>query len=145
MEPFKFKLQKVLEYKETIEEEKKEQFVIALKSLMSKEKELQDCIELKKSSSDYFCELKSSADFQSFTRYIDFLDKKIDKAKYNVEKAKEVLEIKKQDLIKSTSDRKILDKLKEQAKHDFDFENNRKEQKQNDDFALFSFIKSERR
>lgn len=145
MEPFKFKLQKVLEYKETIEEEKKEQFVLALKFLMNKEKELQACIDLKKSSNDYFSELKSSADFQSFTRYIDFLDKKIEKAKYNVEKAKEDLEGKKQDLIKSTSDRKVLDKLKEQAKHDFDFESNRKEQKQNDDFALFSFIKSERR
>lgn len=145
MEAFNFQLQRVLDYKETIEKKKKEEFVKALKYQLAQEKELSNYIDTKNASKDYFYDLKSSADFQNFSRYVEFLDKKIENAKYKVIKATEQLEIKKQELMKSTSDRKVLDKLKEKAKQDFEAENNRKEQKLNDDFALFSYVKLERR
>lgn len=145
MEAFNFQLQKVLDYKEKIEEKKKEEFVKALKLQLAQEKELKHYIDTKNASKDYFYDLKTSGDFQNFSRYIEFLDNKIEDSKYKLVKATEQLEIKKQELIKSTSDRKVLDKLKEKAKQDFDAESNRKEQKLNDDFALFSYVKLERR
>lgn len=145
MEAFNFQLQKVLDYKGKIEEKKKEEFVKALKFQLTQEKELKHYIDTKNDSMDFFYDLKSSADFQNFSRYIEFLDKKIENSKYKLVKATEQLEQKKQELIKSTSDRKVLDKLKEKAKQDFDTENNKKEQKLNDDFALFSYVKLERR
>ncbi|MDF2673263.1 MAG: fliJ [Clostridiales bacterium] len=145
MEAFNFQLQKVLDYKEKIEEKKKEEFVKALKFQLAQEKELNHYIDIKNDSKDYFYDLKTSGDFQNFSRYIEFLDKKIENAKYKLVKATEQLDIKKQELIKSTSDRKVLDKLKEKAKQDFEAESNRKEQKLNDDFALFSYVKLERR
>jgi flagellar FliJ protein len=145
MEAFNFQLQKVLDYKGKIEEKKKEEFVKALKFQLAQEKELKHYIDTKDASKNYFYDLKSSADFQNFSRYIEFLDGKIENAKYKVVKATEQLEIKKQELVKSTSDRKVLDKLKEKAKQDFEAETNRKEQKLNDDFALFSYVKLERR
>ena len=145
MEAFNFQLQKVLDYKGKIEEKKKEEFVKALKFQLAQEKELKHYIDTKNDSKEFFYNLKSSADFQNFSRYIEFLDTKIENSKYKVVKATEQLEQKKQELIKSTSDRKVLDKLKEKAKQDFEAENNRKEQKLNDDFALFSYVKLERR
>lgn len=145
MEVFNYKLQKVLDYKERIEEKKKEEFVKALKYQLLQEKELKHYIDTKNNSKDFIYDLKSSSDFQNFSRYIEFLDKKIENAKYKLAKATEQLEVKKQELIKSTSDRKVLDKLKEKARQDFEVENNRKEQKLNDDFALFSYAKIERR
>lgn len=145
MEAFNYKLQKVLDYKERIEEKKKEEFVKALKYKLAQEKELKHYIDTKNTSKDFIYDLKSSSDFQNFSRYIEFLDKKIENAKYKLAKATEQLEVKKQELIKSTSDRKVLDKLKENARQDFEVENNRKEQKLNDDFALFSYAKIERR
>lgn len=145
MEAFNYKLQKVLDYKERIEEKKKEEFVKALKYRLSQEEELQHYVDTKNASKDYIYDLKSSNDFQNFSRYVEFLDKKIENARYKLQKAEEQLEIKKLELIKSTSDRKVLDKLKEKAKQDFEAESNRKEQNLNDDFALFSYVKVERR
>lgn len=145
MEAFSYKLQKVLDYKERIEEKKKEEFVKALKAQLAQERELQHFVNTKDAANNQVSELKTINDFQNFSRYIEFLDKKIENAKYKLSKATEQLEIKKQELIKSTSDRKVLDKLKEKARQDFDAENNRKEQKLNDDFALFSYVKLERR
>lgn len=145
MEAFNYKLQKVLDYKERIEEKKKEEFVKALKAQLAQERELQHFINTKDAVNNQVSELKTINDFQNFSRYIEFLDKKIENAKYKLAKATEQLEIKKQELIKSTSDRKVLDKLKEKARQDFEAENNRKEQKLNDDFALFSYVKLERR
>lgn len=145
MEAFNYKFQKVLDYKERIEEKKKEEFVNALKYQLAMEKELQNYIDKKNALNDYVYNLKSSSDFQNFSRYSEFLDKKIENARYRVEKAEEQLKIKKQELIKSTSDRKVLDKLKEKARQDFESEINRKEQKLNDDFALFSYVNTERR
>ncbi len=145
MDAFSFRLQKVLDYKEKIEEKKKEEFVKALKHQLEMEQELQHFVDTKSSSNELIYGLKSSNDFQNFSRYIEFLDNKIENAKYKLEKATEQLELKKQELIKSTSDRKVLDKLKERAKQDFDAESNKREQKLNDDFALFSYVKLERR
>lgn len=145
MEAFNYKLQKVLDYKERIEEKKKEEFVKALRYHLAQEKELKHYVDTKNASKDYIYDLKSSNDFQNFSRYVEFLDKKIENAKYKLEKAAEQLQVKKQELIKSTSDRKVLDKLKDKARQDFEAESNMKEQKLNDDFALFSYVKVERR
>lgn len=145
MEAFSFKLQKVLDYKERIEEKKKEEFVNALKYQFAMEQELKYYIDTKGASNEFIYGLKSSNDFQNFSRYIEFLDNKIENAKYKFAKATEQLELKKQELIKSTSDRKVLDKLKERARQDFEAEINKREQKLNDDFALFSYVKLERR
>lgn len=145
MEAFSFGLQKVLDYKERIEEKKKEEFVKALRHQLEREQELQHYIDTKSASNEFIHDLKSSSDFQNFSRYIEFLNDKIENARYKLAKATEQLEVKKQELIKSTSDRKVLDKLKEKARQDFEAESNRREQKLNDDFALFSYVKLERR
>jgi flagellar FliJ protein len=65
--------------------------------------------------------------------------------KSNLENARIALDKKNKELLKSISDRKVLEKLKQKAKDEFEFEQSKKEQNMNDDFALFSYIRNEGR
>jgi len=58
-----------------------------------------------------------------------------------IKKAEDELAIKKDELTKSTADRKVIEKLKEKAKDEFNLEVGQKEQKLNDGFALFSYVR----
>lgn len=144
MDNFKFKLQKVLDYKAKLEEEKKEEFVEAQKRLLCEKKLLEELIYIKKEAQNRKFNFKHSYDFQNHARYLDHLDDKIENQKEVITAAKAQYEIKKDELIKLTSDRKVIEKLKDKARQEFEFEQNRIEQKQNDDFALFGYIRSER-
>lgn len=145
MEKFNFNLQRVLDYRIKVEDNKKEEFVISLKSYMHEEKILNVLNDKRKSMFEAVSSFKKSQEFQNYSRYMEYLNKKIESQIIVLKKAKEKLNKAKEELIKSTADRKILDKLKEKAKEEFDREENKKEQKLNDDFAMFSYLKNERR
>lgn len=141
MEKFVFKLQKVLDYKFEIEEKKKDEFAKAQKKLLSEKDKLENLIERKKSAVEDKSNYKSKLDYQLLLNYIDFMDNKIENQMAEIKKAEDELAIKKDELIKSTSDRKVIEKLKEKAKDEFDLEVGQKEQKLNDGFALFSYVR----
>lgn len=145
MERFNFGLQRVLDFKINIEEKKKEEFVKALKNSIAQEKKLKYLLDEKSSSSKQILKFKTSLEYQNFSRYMEYIDNKIENQRYKLQEANEKLEDCKKELIKSTADRKILDKLKEKALEEFEREEAKKEQKLNDDFALFSYMKFERR
>lgn len=141
MEKFVFKLQKVLDYRSEIEEKKKDEFAKAQKKLLSEKDKLENLIERKKSAVEDKSNYKSKLDYQLLLNYIDFMDNKIENQMAEIKKAEDELAIKKDELIKSTSDRKVIEKLKEKAKDEFDLEVGQKEQKLNDGFALFSYVR----
>lgn len=145
MEKFNFNLQRVLDYKIKVEDIKKEEFVKSLKSYMYEEKVLNVLNDKRKLMFEAVSSFKTSQEFQNYSRYMEYLNKKIENQINVLNKSKEKLNNSKEELIKSTADRKILDKLKEKAKEEFDREENKKEQKLNDDFAMFSYLKNERR
>lgn len=145
MEKFNFNLQRVLDYKISVEDIKKEEFVKSLKSYMYEEKVLKALYDNRKSAFEAVSSFKTSQEYQNYSRYIEYLNKKIENQIIKLKNSKEQLQKSKEELIKSTADRKILDKLKEKAKEEFEREENRKEQKLNDDFAMFSYLKYERR
>lgn len=145
MDKFNFNLQKVLDFKITVEDKKKEEFVKALKESLHQEKVLKDLIFQKDKALGLITGLKTIVEFQGYTRYMDLIEKKTETQRGNVLKAQKHLENKKSELLKSTSDRKALEMLKDKAKTEFDLETSYKEQRLNDDFALFAYIRSERR
>ncbi|SKA86365.1 flagellar FliJ protein [Caloramator quimbayensis] len=144
MEKFKYNLQKVLDFKIEVEEKKKDDYVKVYKRYISAQEKLNNLLK-QKSEFENKKDLKSGIDCANYSRYFYYLQKTIDIENKNVEKIKSELLKKKDELIKSTSDRKMIENLKEKAKIEFDFEQNKKEQNQNDDFALFSYVRNERR
>jgi flagellar FliJ protein len=145
MENFKFNLQKVLDYRIDVEQKVKDEFITAQKNYFLQETLLNDLYQKRKDANNSAASLKTVNDYQSLTRYIDFIDKRILVQKDNLENAKIILHQKNKELLKSISDRKILEKLKQKALDEFSFEQSKKEQKLNDDFALFSYVRNERR
>jgi flagellar protein FliJ len=145
MDRFDFNLQKVLDYKVTVEDKKKEEFVSALRESLHQEKVLKDLIFQKEKALGMVSGLKTIVEYQGYTRYMDLMQKKVENQKENVGKAQRHLKSRKEELLKSTSDRKALEMLKDKAKTEFDLETSYKEQRLNDDFALFAYMRSERR
>ncbi|HBN27669.1 MAG TPA: flagellar export protein FliJ [Clostridiaceae bacterium] len=141
MKKFVFKLQKVLDYRFEIEEKKKDEFAKAQKKLLSEKNKLESLIERKKSAVEDKSNYKSKLDYQLLLNYIDFMDDKIENQMAEIKKAEDELAIKKDELTKSTADRKVIEKLKEKAKDEFNLEVGQKEQKLNDGFALFSYVR----
>lgn len=145
MERFTFNLQKVLDFRVDIEEKRKEEYVSAQKHFLTCESILEDFIQMRNNALMGTNKLKSGSDFQSFSKYIDFINKRIEAARENLKKAEVDLTFKKEELLSSSMDRKVIEKLKEKAKSEYDLELLRIEQKQNDDFAIHSFLRNERR
>jgi flagellar FliJ protein len=140
MERFDFKLQKVLDFRINIEEKKKEEFVAAQKNLLRQQDILSNLISQRDKTANDSTSFKTVLEYQTLVRYLDMMTKRINIQREKAIEAREVLEQKNQELIRSISDRKVLDKLKEKAKQEYDFEVEKTEQKMNDDFALFSYI-----
>ncbi|TDT50608.1 flagellar export protein FliJ [Fonticella tunisiensis] len=141
MDKFKFSLQKVLDFKKNVEKRKKEEFIKAQKNYLIQKNFVSELIEEKNRELNINRKLRNSFEFQSYLRYIEYLDRKIEGEMNNLRKLEKILIEKKSELIRSASDRKTLEKLKEKAKEEFYFEMNRREQKINDDYAMNSFIR----
>lgn len=145
MEKFNFKLQKVLEFKETYEEKKKEEFSLELRNFYEQEKRLKELKDEKERTINNPPKFKMILDYQGFYRYLDLLDKRIEKQTQVLNEAKERVERARQELIKATKDKNIIEKLREKAYEEFWEEQNKKEQRFNDDYALYLYLRGEGR
>lgn len=145
MERFSFNLQKVLDFRVNIEEKKKEEFTAAQKHFLTCEGIVNDLIEMKENTIAKTKNLKTAYDFQSYSKYIEYINTRIDASKENLIRAEEELRIKKEELLSCSMDRKAVEKLKDKARAEYDAEAARLEQKQNDDFALFAHMRREGR
>lgn len=144
MEKFKFKLENVLTYRKEIEEKKKQEFMTAQKDYYNQVDILNDYLKAKDEAINNNENYRTGFDYKLLIIYLQSLDKSIEKQKKVIEKYKAVLDKKKEELLASTKDCKIIEKLKERAHEEYKIEANRKEQKQNDDFATHCFILNER-
>lgn len=141
MGSFTFRLQKVLDYRTKIEDQKKQEFMKARldyikqeEKLNSLKKELQDCIKKGWLFSDVF-------HYQVMNNYIAFMNEKIDK-QYKVTKSSEkIMDEKKSEYTESRINRKVIDKLKENAFDEYKKDSDSIEQKQNDEFALYGYMR----
>jgi flagellar FliJ protein len=145
MERFQFNLQRVLDFRIDIEEKRKQEFIAAQKNLLKQEMVLKDLYDKRENANLNIKYLKISYEYQSLIRYKDLLNQQIEKQNIILTEAKNELDKKMNALTLSISDRKVLEKLKEKAKEEFDSEVKKKEQNQNDDFALYAFVRNERR
>ncbi|MCD6116528.1 flagellar export protein FliJ [bacterium] len=124
MKKFLFKLQRVIDVKKSIEKKKMQELAEAKRHVKIEKKKLEKLIDNKIRYITMFNELKESgpinaSDANQILRYIDKLRKDIEKQKDTVEiKIKEAGR-RRNDLVETVKDKKILEKLRENKLVDY--------------------------
>lgn len=141
MSNYKFKLQKLLDIR--INEEEKS--IINFKTAQSAKKVVEDKLDdLNDKYEKYKClDFKSSIVEQKIRfQYASALSVFISEAEEELEKKKVVLEDKREELKKKQVERKTVEVLKSKKEAEFIKEQNLKEQRVNDELALYAFMRN---
>ena len=143
MKKYEFRLQKLLDIRIDKEDESKREFQSARKkSLKIKEK-----LDYLKESYDKYKDISNvdSIVQQKITHmYLKSLTYSIEDTSSELKASEKIVDEKRNELKKRQIDRKTVDILKDKEKAIFIKEQNRIEQKQNDEFGLYGFIRNMR-
>lgn len=141
MDKYKFKLQKLLELREEKEEENKRLFKNEMNALrVEKEKLTKITDDIKKYSG-----IQKDEDliYQKIKRnYLTALELGKKEGERLVKIKEKEVEFRRLDLIESTKEKKTVEKLKEKDKERFINELNRIERNNNDEFALYGYLRN---
>jgi flagellar protein FliJ len=140
MEQYKFPLQKLLDIRINKEEESVRNFLESQRQRNLTEEKLNMLKDDYKKhrvhkNVDTVVELKIK------NNYLNALYKSIDQTKDELIKKTEIVELKREDVKLKQIDRKTVEVLKEKRQDAFNKEEEDKERKANDEFALYSFIR----
>lgn len=141
MEQYHFKLQKLLDIRSQKEEESKRIFKEAQSEKLKVEKKLN---ELKGNYVKYRTASNKESIIEQKIRhvYLNAINYSINEAHEELAKKQKVLEEKRDELKQKQIERKTVETLKEKQKEIFLKEQNLIEQKTNDEFALYGFIRN---
>ncbi|MCR3757827.1 flagellar export protein FliJ [Clostridium felsineum] len=141
MAGFDFRLQKLLDLRVQKEEESKVEFKKSQDVKLKIEKNL---VSMTENYHEYSLKrLSGTVIEQKITQnYLNALNVLIDETNINLEKQKKVVEEKRNVLIKKQVERKTVEVLKDKQKLEFEKNENLKEQRVNDELALYSFIRN---
>lgn len=140
---FNFKLQKLLDIREKEEELSK----VAFKKASEEKKQVENKItNLKENYKKYniFNSDESIIDRKLKVSYLKCLDSSINSANIELHEKDEMLYEKRKDLMEKQVKRKTVETLKENYYAEFLKETNMVEQRLNDEFALYGFIRASR-
>lgn len=142
MKGFTFRLQKVLDHRIDVEDTKKDEFV---KSRMEyiKQQEHLESLKQEIARTNKIKPKKSTNIFSYITmnNYKTALNEKTEIQEKRVDIYRESMNQKKEEFLESKRDRKVIEKLKDKAYNEFIIDQNKSEQKQNDEFALYGYMK----
>ncbi|HHV46967.1 MAG TPA: flagellar export protein FliJ [Tissierellia bacterium] len=140
MAGFKFRLEKVLNYKETVENQSKIKFAQVKQKLTIEEALLNDFYNQKKSVID---RRNSSSkgikvgELAMYNSYIGALNKRIEKQSLIVARTREELDRAKNDMVQAVTEKKIFEKLREIQYEEFIYKQGKEELKINDNFISY--------
>jgi len=140
-EIYKFRLQKLLDIRKNFEDKSKLQFKEAQRERDLVKDELNNLIEKYKIYKN-IDSLESVVQQKMKQNYLNSLNYAIDEVTVTLEDKEDILEQKRQELKQCQVDKKTVEILKENQKNEFLKEQNSIEQKTNDEFALYSFIRN---
>ena len=141
MGKFKFRLQNLLDIRIKQEEECKIAFKIAQDEKLKAEEKLSDL----NSNFDKYSNLRMEGSIveQKLTQaYLNAISYCIDETIEEIKNKEKVLENKRDELKRKQIDRKTVDILKEKQKIAFEKEQNDIEQRANDEFALYGYMRN---
>ena len=142
MAGFKFRLQKILEHRETLENIKKGEFGKAQNKLNIEKERLVKLRTTKEAIAREKEEISKASitmnELQKYNNYLMDLSEKIKLQTKTIEQAKVQVEKARNELIEATKDKKIIEKLKTRDYQEFLYEEKIKEEKENDQFVSYS-------
>lgn len=138
---FRFNLQKVLDYRVSLQEKSQQEFALARKkhqeqaSLLEKLKqELEQARqEIRKK------ENQTQAGIWLWNQFIDRLEFDLKQAEARLKELTREVDLRRKTLIKTSKDKKIIEKLKYNQKMKFDHEQEKNEQKEFDEMAVVRY------
>lgn len=143
---FKFKMQGILNLKESIADQKEQEFGKALQALANEKAILQSLYQEKEQTIE---DMRGATgkrinpfEFKMLNNYIEHLKHKIISQKEAIKRAENFVEIKRVELIEATKEKKMLDKLKENKREEFIEEEKHSEQKQVDEIVSYKYAPS---
>lgn len=138
--PFKFSMQKVLDYREQLEEEAKVRLAKAENDLRIAESKFEKIkTELKEAESQCIGKVMNSGERWIHDQYLKGLRKDIEEAVMQTRLMRQVAEESRKYLAMRAMDKKLLDKLKERQKRQFDRHELKQEQIFNDEIATIRY------
>lgn len=144
MENYKFRLQKLLDIRLDREDDSKRNFKEAQREKASVEEKLSDLKDNYKKYSNVGMK-KTTIDKKLTQNYLNALNININNTTEELDIKRKFLEEKREDLKQKQIDRKTVEVLKDRNYKTFVHEQNVLEQKANDEFALYSFIRKRER
>lgn len=140
MEKFTFRLEKVLDYKERVEDLNKAEYSKANKKLNEELVVLEDYIsERKRLTNERNINVDSISinDLKSYNIYLNSMNSRIVNQQRVVEKTQKITENARKVLIQSTKEKKMLQKLKNRDYNDYQYLNKKEEEKITDQFVSY--------
>lgn len=138
--PFRFSLQKVLEYREQLEEQAKLAFSRALSEhdlqaeVVARLKEA-----MARHEARWFAEPMSAADIWLWRMYRQRLNEDIKDAEAELARLRRVMDERRNDLVEKSKDRKLLERLKSNQAMEHYRQENLKEQREFDEMATLRY------
>ncbi|MBV4426939.1 flagellar export protein FliJ [Clostridium tyrobutyricum] len=140
MKKYEFKLQKLLDIREDQEDKSKMEFQKAKEDSM-KVKEKLDSMKYSYDKYKDLSRVKNPIQQKITHIYLKSLTGSIDAAEREFQNKQKIVEVKREEMKKRQIDRKTVDILRKKDKAAFMRFENRMEQNQNDEFALYGFIR----
>jgi len=138
--PFRFSLQKVLEYREQLEERAKLDFSRALRAHDAQADRVQRLREaMARHEARWFAEPMSAADIWLWRMYRQRLNEDIKEAEAELARLRRVMDERRRELVEKSKDRKVLERLKSNQAMDHYRQENLKEQREFDDMATLRY------
>lgn len=142
MNKFKFKLDKVLDIKIQQEDNIKNNIAILTKKINDEKNtitDLNDKLNYQRKNKTNF---NNAVDYKNFIQYINFIEEKIKYHNKILDSLKNDYKNEQLKLIEATKERKSIEKLKEKSYNEYLSNLNKIEQKSNDEFALYNFLRA---
>lgn len=143
MAKFTFSMESILKIKYSLEEQKKQEFGMAMKKLEAEKillnnlnKRREDSVATFKVNVSSAINPKESADFSN---YIEALKFKIEEQAIKVKKANAEVEKKREELVEATQEKKKFEKLKENQHENYIIEEKRSEQRVTDEIVSYKY------
>lgn len=141
MAAYKFKLQKLLEYRISMEEKKKNELSLAIKRLEEEKDTLFELLKKQKDMSSTFQEKTSQGievnELKLLANYIDYYKRCIKEQEIIIKMAEDYLSNCRDEVIKAAQEKKMMEKLKEMDYNKYLYNEQKKEEKLVDDLVSF--------
>lgn len=135
-------MENVLNYRRNIEEDEKQKFSELQREYILQKNILNDLEEkLQNANSTLLENTQDTMKLKNLQQYINFLRERIGIQKQHINKLESGLDLKRNEMVFAQRDRKIIEKHRERSLIEYTNANNKLEQKNIDELALYSYMR----